>query len=450
MKKVLVLSLFFAPDNSIGAIRPTKIAKYLKLNAGYDITVITSEYDFVGLGTVDSVLENDLKYVDNHIVLKVTAFAKVKLSILEALRKLKHSRGVVNISSSTVRKVARIKSYHKVYNYLDRYFSYMYGHVMHKNLSKIATKYIIKNLKHFDIIYSSACSLDYYIDIVADAIRQQNPNAFWISNFDDPIIYNQLPKRGIRVYEQYSDKVSKIADAIIGVYDNCIKQFAEKQTGKKYILYNGFDKDELNYILDVSPFSKFTLTYTGHLCDGQRDLRPIFKVISELIEENKINKNDIIINYAGKHENEFSEQASQFGLIENSEFHGFVDRHSALQLQMRSTMLLLASWNKIGYTNVIPGKLFEQLMIDKPILCTITGNLANSKLKEMISDANVGFVWEEATGEQDYPALKAYILEQYERFINGEPLLLEPNREYIEQYDYKYITQQYIDLIEEH
>ncbi|MEH7255748.1 hypothetical protein V7111_26940, partial [Neobacillus niacini] len=55
MKKILIVSYLFAPENAIGAIRPTKIAKFLSEKA-YDITVITSSNKLKH----DSMLEKDL------------------------------------------------------------------------------------------------------------------------------------------------------------------------------------------------------------------------------------------------------------------------------------------------------------------------------------------------------------------------------------------------------
>ena len=38
-RRALIISYYFAPQNTIGAIRPTKLAKYLT-RLGYDVTEI--------------------------------------------------------------------------------------------------------------------------------------------------------------------------------------------------------------------------------------------------------------------------------------------------------------------------------------------------------------------------------------------------------------------------
>ena len=39
VKTILLISYYFAPQNAIGAVRPTKLAKYLT-RMGYEVTVL--------------------------------------------------------------------------------------------------------------------------------------------------------------------------------------------------------------------------------------------------------------------------------------------------------------------------------------------------------------------------------------------------------------------------
>ena len=38
-KRILIISYFFAPQNAMGAVRPTKLAKYLS-RMGHEVTVL--------------------------------------------------------------------------------------------------------------------------------------------------------------------------------------------------------------------------------------------------------------------------------------------------------------------------------------------------------------------------------------------------------------------------
>ena len=56
-KRLLIISYFFAPQNLIGAVRPTKLAKYLT-RMGHEVTVICGG----GLdGKTDPTLQRDLQ-----------------------------------------------------------------------------------------------------------------------------------------------------------------------------------------------------------------------------------------------------------------------------------------------------------------------------------------------------------------------------------------------------
>ena len=57
MKKVLIVCNHFAPENILGAVRPTKLAKYLNIE-GYGITVIAEKVEY---DVIDSTLERDAK-----------------------------------------------------------------------------------------------------------------------------------------------------------------------------------------------------------------------------------------------------------------------------------------------------------------------------------------------------------------------------------------------------
>ena len=56
-------------------------------------------------------------------------------------------------------------------------------------------------------------------------------------------------------------------------------------------------------------------------------------------------------------------------------------------------------------------------------------------------------LWEYSS--YDYPNLKDYILDQYNRFIEEKPLKYNPNMEYIEQYNYKNLAKLFTNIIED-
>jgi len=450
-KNILIVCNYFAPDNLIGAVRPTKLAKYLSL-AGYSVTVITEQKEF---DVVDSVLSKDASGLDIHYIKPFRGYSLLHKTFLKQCAK-QATRS--NSDTKKKKQVATDGIFSNIRIHFSRFttgIGYRVLDYKQRFLARRALRLVVD--RHFNVVITSyPGDFSLYFGM---AYKNKHRDTLWVTDFRDPMIRflistNKSEKRNAEVTKERIKMISKTTDIIVGISESCIKDFKKICCQKCHIICNGFDRDDLEFI-NVDSNDKFTLTYTGHLASdklyiAKQDLSTIFKAINSLINEDKIDKSKLLINYAGKTEDLFKQQIEQYNLQETAITHGFVNRHKSLALQLNSTMLLLASWNTSDFKGVLTGKFLEYLMIDKPIICTVAGNVANSKLKEMITEANNGVVWEEANNDSYYPILKSYILEQYERFTRGEQLLFEPNREYIEQFNYKNITQQYINLIEEH
>ena len=433
MKNVVIIAEYFAPLSVIASIRPTKLAKYFKVIAGYNITVITRKPK--AYETIDPILEQDLGYVDNIVYTAESLITKCSYSIF----------GYINYNQNIrASKTGKLRIHRKVMSHIAKYIGIGAKLLAERGFVKSATKYAKKNRNQYDVIFSTRSP--YNNHVIGKTFKNYNRKALWIADFRDPMITSRTP-----VLHKWfffgKTKLVRNADIITGVTHACIQEFEKDYQDRLHIITNGFDKDDLKSV-DENTSNKFTLVYTGTLHKGRSDFGAVFHTISELISEGKIDKSKLGIEYAGSNSQCFIEQSSRYGLSDIILNHGYVSRTKTLQMQKSSSILLLATWNSIGNTGIITGKFLEYLMVDKPIICTVTGNLAYSETKEMIEKARCGIVWEEANSDADYVILKGYILKQYELYINNQSLAYNPNEEYIEQFNYKNIAQQFIDLVE--
>lgn len=437
MKRVLIVSRAFAPLNAIGSIRPTKIAKYLKINNDYDISVITTKKKNI---MIDESLSNDLKFIDRIIEIETSS----RNPILNCLKSKK--RVEKRVLNNNVKSIKTGKQRSKVKSSIINYLSYILNYTDSNNFYKKAKIEIDKlELDKYDVVISSYSPFASHQ--IARYIKNKNPKITWIADFRDPVYRDFDTPLGFKNYcKGFAKRVCKKANIITGVSQGVIDELYYEEHKSKYIITNGFDMDDIKGI-NAESTEKFTLSYLGGLYSGKRDLTPVFKCIHELINEGLVDKSKIKIIYAGGSKKIFLEQINMFNLTECINVNDFLTRRKSLQIQLESSILLLASWNSVGNTGVITGKFLEYMMIDKPIICTIAGELANSLLKEMIHEANIGFCYEEANDKTDYTYMKCYILAQYNRFYSEQNIEFRPNKKYIDRYDYKNITKQIVELL---
>lgn len=429
LKRILIIARAFAPQNSIGAIRPTKIAKYLKINHNYHVTVLTT---FKSNAITDECLEQDIKYVDNIIEITTKKYDKPN----SINKDIQINTRINNEISS------RSKVYQSIRSYLSRYKRYILNLYDSKKFYWGSLKYLKKiDLCKFDVVFSTYSP--WASHEIARYIKNRNPYIKWIADFRDPVFREFEIPYGFKKYSKnFVRSVCKKADIIIAVSEGALEELYFNEHENKYIIPNGFDIEDLEDIekINLKANDKLTFAYLGRLYKGKSDLSAIFRALKELHDESLIHKEKIKIIYAGPSKQNFLLQLAKFNLSECTETYDLIERKKALQIQLNSDVLLLASWNNLGNTGIVTSKFLEYMMMNKPIICAISGNLPNSTVKSMINEANIGVCYEQINDKEDYLILKKYILEQYQRFDSGKELLFRPNKQYVEKYSYKRIA----------
>ena len=112
------------------------------------------------------------------------------------------------------------------------------------------------------------------------------------------------------------------------------------------------------------------------------------------------------------------------------------DLSPALSAVQSADLLLLASAHMKTQRGILTGKLFEYMMMDKPIICCMSGDLPNSGVKQVLEETGMGFCCEEAAGAADEEALYQYVRALILRWRNGEEMLREKNQQAVDAYAY--------------
>lgn len=143
------------------------------------------------------------------------------------------------------------------------------------------------------------------------------------------------------------------ADYIVTVSNGYLNRICKgRYEDKSFMIPNGYDlkdKPKSEIILDNSILK---LTYVGALYLGKRDLSPIFKAIKELNDENKVDANKIVFEYAGTEFVTLKNQAEQYSVDSILNDNGVLSRKDCLKLQFSSHALILSTWNTKGEEGV--------------------------------------------------------------------------------------------------
>lgn len=297
-----------------------------------------------------------------------------------------------------------------------------------------------REIRKSSVDYSTVVSTFGYFGphLLAAKLKRKRKDLKWIADFRDPVIdFGRYIQWCCDLYCSY---VTKHADDVVTVSEGIKEVLITKNRDAIHIIENGYDEDDLSNLPSIEQLedNKFHLCYTGSVYP-RLDIPPLFKAIEELVREEKVDINQTQINYAGKGFEVFKTYADGTGLVNRIVNFGYVDREVSLSIQNNSHILLLGTWNFKVSPDVMTGKIYEYMMMKKPILVFVNGDRVDGKMKRLISEFELGFCYETANNKNDFVLLKNYIFEVYKDFLERKSITLSHNSE-IENFSYKSIS----------
>jgi glycosyltransferase involved in cell wall biosynthesis len=432
-KSVLLISYYFAPQNAIGAVRPTKLAKYLT-RMGYDVTVLCG----VGLSPMrDPLLARDLQELrDVHTVQERSLLRWLKTRKQEASKDTVASNGAtITAPSASVAKSGLGSLRNDVYLWL------------HTQADEAFARACIRRLRamhrHFDVVLSTYGPLSAHT--VGSWVKRTGMADKWIADFRDEVT---VPFRWQqKMLLRYIRNVRLNADAITAVSEGCLQVMGLEALGS--VIHNGFDAEDLaELVLPPKRRDRLAFIHCGQMYGARRDLSPFFRALRELIDEGSVDASRVALVYAGWDTGGFVSQATAAGLGDCLEGHGFLPRDESLLLQKASHVLLLAAWNYRDHQGNLPGKFLEYLMLGMPVLSCVTGDTPDSEIAKVMRNTHTGFCYEQANAAQDSARLKAYVRELYESFAATGAVPFSPNTAQIAAFGYAGAAETFAKLLE--
>ena len=231
----------------------------------------------------------------------------------------------------------------------------------------------------------------------------------WISDFRDPWTaidyFHQLPltEKSKKKHFQLEKEVLENSDAVL-VVGKTMKENYKVYSKNIHVITNGFDTDSNLESPKINLDTKFTITHIG-MMNADRNPKVLWKVLSELCQENQEFKEDLEIKLIGKIATDVEGDLAENKL--NVSKIDYVPHNEVKLYQKQSQVLLLVVNNVPSAKGIVTGKIFEYLQAKRPILAI---GSEDGDLAEILNDTNAGSIF----NFDEKRKLKAEILGLYE------------------------------------
>lgn len=273
--------------------------------------------------------------------------------------------------------------------------------------------YLTDYIEHHHIDFIITTGPPHSMHLIGMALNKRFPQLRWIADFRDPwtrIGYHKalkLSKRAEKKHLRLEKKVLTKAHHILVTSPSTKKEF-EKITMKPItVITNGYDVMEV----EKRPMDeKFSLSHIGSLL-ADRNPRVLWKAIADLVKEHPDFKAALEIKLIGKVSPVVLNTLKEFKLDPYVKVLGYVSHQEALIQQRCSQVLLLIEIDAEETVGIIPGKLFEYMAAERPILGI---GPENADFAKIMTETNTGVFCQYDEKEKIKETLWSYY-EDYKR-----------------------------------
>lgn len=198
----------------------------------------------------------------------------------------------------------------------------------------------------------------------------------WVADFrdlwTDDYRYNQSSPARRHADSMLYTEILRSADAVIGVTDRQTEILASHVPGSasKFVsITNGYDPDDFEASVDTRVATEtdrdFVLAHVGRL-DRWRTGQPLYDGLRQFLAAGNSSRPSLRCRVVGHVGPEVGEKLRATGA--DCSFTGYVDHRQAIEEMRKADVLLLCVPPGPNGDSVIPGKLFEYLASQRPIL----------------------------------------------------------------------------------
>jgi len=423
-KKLLIITYYWPPAGGPGVQRWLKFVKYLP---EFNIQPIVYIPENPTYPIVDNGLESEVS--DKAIILKNKIFEPYGLASFFGKNKTK------KISSGIIPN-------QKKQSVLEKTLLWVRGNLFIPDARflwvKPSVNYLKKYIEENNIDTIVTSGPPHSLHLIGLQLKKEL-NIKWFADFRDPwttIGYHKalkLSSYANKKHKAFEKLVLTSADTII-VTSKTTKTEFQKITSKPIeVITNGYDIEKIE---KQSLDEKFSLAHIGSFL-SERNPRILWQALKELVSENADFKNDFRLKLIGATSQEVLDTISEFKLNDYVQNLGYVSHQEAVEHQRKSQVLLLIEINSNDTKSIIPGKLFEYMVSERPIIAL---GPEGSDFAEIITATNTGVFFTYNEKEK----LKALLLKYYKEYQNQNLIVHAVG---LQHYSRKSLTEQLSNLV---
>jgi hypothetical protein len=423
-KKLLIITYYWPPAGGPGVQRWLKFVKYLPDFNIQPIVYIPENptYPIIDNGLIDEVS-------DAAIILKNKIFEPYQLAGFLSKNKTK------KISSGIIPNK-------KKQSFLEKVMLWIRGNLFIPDARKYwvnpSVKYLSKYIQENNIDTIVTSGPPHSLHLIGLKLKQ-DLNVKWFADFRDPwttIGYHKqlkLSSYAGKKHKKLETEVLNSADTIIVTSKTTKTEFQALTNKPIEVITNGYDIEKVaKQTLD----SKFSLAHIGSFL-SERNPKILWQSLSELVEEIPTFKSNLEIKLIGAVSQEVLHTVTEYKLENYLNNLGYVSHSEAVEHQKKSQVLLLIEIDSEDTKSIIPGKLFEYMVSERPIIAI---GPKDSDFAEIIKSTNTGIFFEYDEKE----VLKKTILSYYNLFLEQNLKVFPVG---LQQYSRKSLTEQLSKLI---
>ena len=422
--KVLLITYYWPPAGGSGVQRWLKFVKYLPDFGMQPIVYIPENPTYP---IVDTNLEKEVS--GRAIILKQRIFEPYQLAAFFSKDKTKKMNSGIIPNQ-------------KKQQFLDKVLLWIRGNLfipdarffwVNPSISYLE-KYIVEN--KIDTIITSGPP--HSLHLIGLGLKNKL-GLKWFADFRDPwttIGYHKalrLSNYAEKKHKNFEYKVLNTADTII-VTSKTTKTEFEAITNKPItVITNGYDDEVVTaQTLDT----KFSLAHIGSFL-SERNPIILWESLIELTQEVPHFGANLEIKLIGAVSQEVLETINKYKLDFYLNNLGYVSHTEAIAHQRKSQVLLLIEIDSTDTKSIIPGKLFEYMVSNRPIIAI---GPKNSDFAEIIMETNTGIFFEYNGKDK----LKKTILDYYNQYLQEN---LRSNGVGLQRYSRKNLTKELVQIL---